>query len=161
MSVFCASFFNDPSAAFMNIARSLRPGGRLALLSWQAFEHNEWLTMIFDALAAGRRLPTPTTGAPGPFGLADYAAVHRILRDAGLDDAQMTSLREPMWIGRDAADAWTFVSEMGIVRGLTEDLDSQVRTAALARLHEAIQAHETRDGVLLGSAAWLITARRT
>ena len=28
-------FFGDPAAAFANIARALRPGGRLALLVWQ------------------------------------------------------------------------------------------------------------------------------
>jgi len=36
-------FFADPAAAFANIARALRPGGRLALLAWQGPERNEWI----------------------------------------------------------------------------------------------------------------------
>ena len=84
ISVFGAMFFADPVAAFANIGRSLRPGGRIAFLAWQRFEDNEWLTAIFDALAAGRDLPTPQPGSPGPFGLADPDAVTTILRDAGL-----------------------------------------------------------------------------
>jgi ubiquinone/menaquinone biosynthesis C-methylase UbiE len=35
MSRFGAMFFGDPVAAFTNIGRGLRPGGRLVLMSWQ------------------------------------------------------------------------------------------------------------------------------
>ena len=112
ISVFGAMFFADPAAAFANIGRSLRLGGRIALLTWQRFEDNEWLTEIFDALAAGRDLPTPQVGSPGPFGLADPHAVTDILHDAGFVDELVTSLTEPMWAGADAEDAWAFLSEM-------------------------------------------------
>jgi ubiquinone/menaquinone biosynthesis C-methylase UbiE len=36
-------FFGDPVAAFRNLARALRPGGCLVLLTCQRWEHNEWL----------------------------------------------------------------------------------------------------------------------
>lgn len=74
---------------------------------------------IFDALAAGRDLPTPAPGDPGPFGLADPEAVTTLLRDAGFADGRLTSFSEPMWLGASADEAWTFVSDMGLVRGLT------------------------------------------
>lgn len=159
ISVFGAMFFADPLAAFANIRRSLRPGGRIAFLSWQRFEHNEWLTTLFDALALGRDLPAPAAGAPGPFGLADADAVTTLLCDAGFVDGHMTSISEPMWLGGTAEEAWGFVSEMGLVHGLTHGLDEASREAALAELHRRISARETLDGVLFGSAAWLITAR--
>lgn len=160
ISVFGVSFFADPVAAFANIRRGLRPGGSVAFLAWQRFEDNEWLTTIFDALAAGRDLATPPPGVPGPFGLADAEAVTMILRDAGFIDGAMASITEPMWLGDTAAEAWAFISEMGIVRGLAEGLDDDSRPAAMAALRGRIDARETADGVLLGSAAWLITARQ-
>src|SRR5207302_7733270 len=46
-------FFGDPVAAFANIARSLRPGGRLSLLTWQGPAGNEWIRELSGALAAG------------------------------------------------------------------------------------------------------------
>ncbi len=49
---------------------------------------------------------------------------------------------------------------MGIVRGLTHDLDGDAKGQALVRLREVIAAHHTPEGVLLGGAEWLITARR-
>lgn len=160
ISVFGGMFFNQPDAAFANIARSLRPRGRLVMLSWRAFEDNEWLTTIFQTLAAGRDLPAPAPGAPGPFGLADRTSVTQVLADAGLVDIELQPVDEPMWLGQEAADTWAFVSAMGIVRGLSQGLDELARVAALDRLRERVAAHETPDGVLMGSAAWLITAAR-
>ncbi len=158
ISVFGAMFFNDPTAAFKNIARSLRPDGRLAMLSWRGFEHNEWLTTIFHTLSARRDLPTTPSGMPGPFGLADRAAVTSILAEAGLADIELLPLYEPMWIGSDIDDAWEFVSTTGIVGGLTDDLDGATKQRALERLRDRLSEYETADGVLMGSAAWLITA---
>jgi SAM-dependent methyltransferase len=160
ISVFGAMFFADPPAAFANIRRSLRPGGRIAFLSWQPFENNEWLTTLFDALAAGRDLPTPAAGEPGPFGLADAEAVSTLLREAGFVDGHLTSISAPMWLGDSVEDAWAFVAQMGLVRGLTDNLDDVSRKHAMAELRRRISANATADGVTLGSAAWLITARQ-
>lgn len=160
ISAFGAMFFADPVAAFANIRSSLRPDGRIAFLAWQAFEHNEWLTTIFDALDAGRDLPTPSAGDPGPFGLADAEAVTSLLDQAGFVDGRLTSISEPIWLGESDADASEFVNGMGFVRGLTDGLDDATREEAMASLHRRITDSETTDGVLLGSAAWLITARQ-
>lgn len=160
ISVFGAMFFGDPLAAFANIRRSLRPGGCIAFLSWQAFEHNEWLTTLFDALAAGRDLPAPPAGEPGPFGLAEAEAVSTLLREAGFVDGHLTSIAEPMWLGASVESAWEFVAEMGLVRGLTDSLDDTTREHAMAELRRRISTNATADGVILGSAAWLITARQ-
>ena len=62
VSSFGAMFFADAAAAFTNLARSMRPRGRLGVLAWQELEANEWLCEIRAALAAGRDLPTPQPG---------------------------------------------------------------------------------------------------
>jgi SAM-dependent methyltransferase len=160
MSDFGCMFFNDPVAAFTNIGRSLRSGGRIALLAWQPFERNEWLTAIFDALDAGRSLPRPATGAPGPFGLAEPERVREIMRSSGLSDVELLAIEEPIFLGENADDAWGFVSQLGIVRGLTESLDDAARQGALDRLRSVVTESETSKGAVLGSAAWMITATR-
>jgi hypothetical protein len=65
-----------------------------------------------------------------------------------------------MEVGSDADDAFSFVRTLGIVEGMTHDLDDAARAHALDAVHQALVAHETGAGVLLGSSAWLITARR-
>jgi SAM-dependent methyltransferase len=153
-------FFGDPVAAFTNIGRGLRSGGRLALLSWRELEQNEWLTTVRGALALGRDLPTPPPDAPTPFSLADPERVTARLRAAGFRGIQLDPVDEPMEMGTDADDAFEFFKETGIVRGLLDGIDEAGRAQALDDLRTAFKQAETADGVLLGSAAWLITATR-
>ena len=160
LSRFGAVFFGDPVAAFENVARALRPGGRLGLLAWQALDHNEWLLAVRGALAAGRTLPQPPANAPSPFGLADPARARGILADAGFVGVDVEAVEEPIWLGADGADAFGFLRSMGVTRGLLNDLDEATAARALDTLRETLAAHATAEGVLFGSAAWLITARR-
>ena len=158
VSEFGAMFFADPVAAFANIRRSLRPGGRLAVLAWREFAANEWITAIRDALAVGRTLPMPAAGAPGPFGLADRDHTDGILAAAGFEDIGFEKVEEPILLGADADDAFSFVSTFGMTRGLTHDLDDAGRAAALEALHASLRAHETSEGVRFGGSAWLVRA---
>ncbi|MBW3547475.1 MAG: methyltransferase domain-containing protein [Actinobacteria bacterium] len=159
ISSFGAMFFGDPTAAFTNIARALRPEGRLALLTWRELAGNEWITAIRDALAVGRELPEPPADAPGPFGLAGAEHVRRILGAAGMVDVRLDQLDEPVEFGVDAEDAMSFVGTFGITKGLTQDLDAESRARAFDALRRTIADHETDHGVLFGSSAWLVTAR--
>ena len=159
ISRFGVMFFADPVAAFTNIGRALRPDGRLALLTWRTLADNEWLSSIRGALAAGRDLPDPV-GTPGPFGLADPGAVTRILESAGFKAVTLDVVDEPVRVGADAADASFFLRGLGITRALLEDLDATTAAAALDALDAVAATHDSGDGVLIGSSAWLITARR-
>jgi SAM-dependent methyltransferase len=160
ISSFGCMFFSDPVAAYRNIAGALRPGGRLALLAWGEMAGNEWVQAVRHALALGRDLPTPPPGVPGPFAFADPDHVRRVLGEAGFVDVRLTELHEPIEFGDDAADAFSFIRTTGPVRGLTQDLDDDARERGLAALRQAVEAHETPDGVLFGTAVWLITASR-
>jgi SAM-dependent methyltransferase len=160
MSSFGAMFFGDPVAAFTNISRSVKHGGRLALLAWRELDRNEWLLALRGALALGRDLPVPPPGVPSPFALADPDRVRPILDAAGFGDVAFTPVDEPMDFGRDAADAFAFVRTVGIVEGLLEGVSDDQRRAGLQAVKEALEAQAGPDGVLFDSSAWLITAAR-
>ena len=131
-------FFGDPIAAFANLHRALRSGGRLALLTWQGGTDNEWLTEFRSALAVGRDLPTPPPDAPSPFALSDPQRVRAILDAAGFVGVSFQSLHEPMSFGPDPDDALDFVS--GLTGWMREGLDEADRDAALAALRATIAA---------------------
>ena len=103
----------------------------------------------------------PPPDAPTPFSLADPDRVRGIL---GVGRASTTSTSPPSTSrstsAADVDDAYAFVQTMGIVEGLTHGLDDTDRARALDALRETVAAHDTDDGVLLGTSAWLITARR-
>ena len=151
-------FFGDPVAAFANLHRALRPGGRLVLLTWQGITDNEWLTEFRSALAVGRDLPTPPPEAPSPFALCDPQRVRAILDAAGFAGVSFQSLHEPMSFGPDPDDAFDFVS--GLTGWMREGLDQADRDAALAALRTTIAAHTGEHGVTYESATWIIQAHK-
>lgn len=160
MSCFGAMFFGDPVGAFANIGQGVRPGGRLALLAWRELARNEWLLALRGALAVGRELPVPPPDAPTPFALADPDRVRKILGAAGYTEIGFEPVDEPIEFGSDPDDAYAFMRTLGIVEGLTHDLDDTGRAHAMAELKKTIAAHDSTDGVLFGTSAWLVTARR-
>ncbi len=151
-----AIFFGDPVAAFTNIGRALRPGGRMALLSWQPTARNEWLLVIRAALAAGEEPPAPAPDPPGS--LKDPEQARALLAAAGFVDVRTTSLAAPMYFGFDADDAVRFLA--GQHARTLDALAPDRRARALEILQAGMESHQTERGVLLDSATWLIQARR-
>ena len=151
-------FFGDPVAAFANVGRALRPGGRLVMLAWQGPGPNEWVRELSGALAAGRDLPVPPPDAPGPFSLADPGRTRTLLASAGFSDVTIDGLHGPMWFGSDPDDAHRFV--LGLLGWMLDGLDATGRKRALGALSATVTAHAGSDGVTFASAAWLIRAVR-
>ena len=160
ISRFGVMFFSDPVAAFSNIGRALRLGGRVAFLVWRELHKNEWVSALREALASGRVLPEPPPGAAGPFSLADEHRVRQILRDAGFGQIALAAIEERFTMGRDADDTFDFVRTLGITKGMLADLDEAARGKALAAVRTTLEAHDTGQAVMFGSSAWLITAIR-
>jgi SAM-dependent methyltransferase len=152
------TFFGDRVAGLANIGRALRPGGRLVLLTWQQFPHQEWIREFSTALAAGRDLPAPPPEAPGPFTLADADVIAAVLAAAGYIDVALDGRREPMWFGVDADDAYQLV--VGLLGWMLDGLDDTSQAAALDALRSTVAAHATPAGVVYDSAAWIIRATR-
>jgi SAM-dependent methyltransferase len=152
-------FFGDPVAAFTNIGRALGPGGRMALLAWQPLWENEWIRELSTALAAGRDMPLPPADAPGPFALSDPDRVRSLLSGAGFTDIELLETRGAVWFGTDADDAHRFV--LGQLGWMLQGLDDAGRARGLDALRASTSSHESDQGVLYDSAAWIITATRT
>src|SRR3979490_374129 len=91
-SRFGVMFFADPTAAFVNIRRSLKPNGRLAFVCWRALEENP--LDILPLRAASAHLPPQPAhdpDAPGPFAFANPDRIRGILERAGFGEINITA----------------------------------------------------------------------
>ena len=87
ISRFGVMFFGDPPRAFANIARALRPGGRIAFAAWGPVARNPyWKDPSRIAASHLGDVPKGEPNAPGPMGMADKDWSMEQLRAAGLQD---------------------------------------------------------------------------
>ncbi len=161
-SQFGVMFFADPEAAFTNLRRALRGGGRIAFACWQDVFVNDWALVPGGAVVAvtGQFPPMPGQGEPGPFSLADPSHVEQLLRAAGFDAIDVVPVAEPIVLSADrvqmVVDAAT---QFGVVREALEGNDDpafsdRVRSAVRDALSERVHDGELR----LNAAALVVTA---
>ncbi|MDF9811035.1 class I SAM-dependent methyltransferase [Streptomyces sp. SPB162] len=166
ISRFGVMFFADPRAAFTNIAKALRPGGRLAFVCGADAERNEWLRAV---MALRAFLPLGTFGAPersgaptgpGMFSLADPDTTHAILSAAGFEHITATRVEAYGNWGGNADEAADFLLDSGPGRHLAEQVGAEKRDDARRALTDTLRAHEEHGAVRLRGTGWLITAGR-
>lgn len=164
ISRFGVMFFEDPVAAFSNLLRALRPGGRAAFVCWQRPDANPWAHVPLGVVARHLTLENrPDPEAPGPFAFAAAERVERVLETAGFVDVRVEPLVDRLPVGRglDAAGAAWLLCELGPAGAALRDADPGLRPIVEAELFELLREHETGGVVHLPYAAWRVTARKS
>ncbi|WP_251091695.1 class I SAM-dependent methyltransferase [Streptomyces sp. Caat 7-52] len=154
-------FFADPVAAFGNVGRALRPGGRLAFVCPADATLNGWVTAMMslrDFLPVG---DFGRPGLPGMFSLSGPDRIRDILTAAGFTGITVDRAQADGAWGHGAEDATEFLLGTGPGRHLMEQADATGRDRARRTLTEYLGDHVTADGtVRLRSTSWLVTADR-
>lgn len=157
-SRFGVMFFADPTAAFINIRRSLRPKGRLAFVCWRALEENP--LDVLPLRAASAHLPPQPAhdpDAPGPFAFANPDRVRGILEKSGFGEIEITAHDEQVGSG-DLDTMLAVCSRVGALGKILRE-NPELRAATLPAVRAALAAHDGAEGVRLNAATWVVTAR--
>jgi SAM-dependent methyltransferase len=141
-SRFGVMFFTRPEVAFANMVGSLVPGGRLACVVWASIHRNPWMLQpTFAAVGPlGATLDPPPPGEPGPFSLADPAALATLLEDAGLAEVSVTECLGHLEIPSTTAEAEVAsMLEIGPLGEAFAAADPVTRSAAIDAVIAAIE----------------------
>jgi len=151
-------FFADPVAAFTNIARGLRPGGRLTFLGPRAGRPDGAYARATATLTPWLREPSPA--ARGMASLTDPDEIRRLLAETGFTGVVVEPVDRPMPYGADALEAADFVLSQGPVRHNLRDATEAEIDRVRAGLRDGFEPLRTPDGVLVPGHVWLVTATR-
>jgi SAM-dependent methyltransferase len=155
-------FFDDPPAAFRNLRRALRPGGRFAAVVWGPPAACGWVEMPLRALRA--QLPTaagPMMSGPGPFSLSDGPALARLVAEAGFAGVRVEPTDLPFHCGDTPEDAASFLLRFGPAGAALREVGEEgqrIRPRVEAILREALVPWTGPRGVELPSSDLLVTA---
>jgi SAM-dependent methyltransferase len=163
-SRFGVMFFEDSVAAFANLYRALKPGGRLTFACWQPVDQNAWVHVPGGVVA--RHLPVEgpakDPAAPGPFAFGQRARIADILGAAGFSEIA-TEAHDTLVLmgGGGSIDAAVrAVTHQGPLSRAIHDAPEDVQARIRDELTEALTPHAGDDGVRLGAGVWLVTARK-
>lgn len=163
-SRFGVMFFDDPVAAFRNLRSALKPRGRVAFASWRPAKENEWVKIPTGIVGAHVPLPPPSgPEEPGEFGFADAERMRRILTGASYTGVTIEKFDTPITIagGAGVEAAADFLLEMGPTgRAIASaGADHSVKARIGAALRDGLRPYETKAGVVMGAATWIVTAQ--
>ncbi len=154
VSQFGLMFFSDQPAALREMARVARPGGRLAVAVWDGLERSPGYAALAALLLRlfGEEV---AQSLAAPFSLGDLQVVRRLLAEAGLAGAEITTrpgtARFPSlqdWITTDIK-GWTLADV------LDDDQFARLRVEAERDLQRFVRADGT---VAFDAHAHIVTA---
>lgn len=155
-------FFDDPGAAFANLADLAAPGARLMFSCFREPGENPFFSEVARLLANPE--PAPPQGAPGPFAFADPSHVEGILEGAGWAEVAFEPFDFAMIAGggdQPVADAVEYFGTIGPAARAARELTPEQRSRFLDRLRELARRNLHENIVSLRAAAWIVTARKT
>lgn len=163
VSRFGTMFFDDPPAAFKNLAAWLAPGGRLAFAVWGWPSDNTWMTTVRDAVAEVVPVPRSDPTAPNLFRYGDAELLLALLRQAGLVELEVRDWQGSLRMGGGlaAGDAAGFaLSAFSAFADLLAAAGGDAQQRAHQVLSERFAPHESDGVVSLVATVHIVTGAR-
>lgn len=154
-------FFEDPPAAFTNLAELAAPAAQLTFSCFRAPAANPFFTEVLTLLP---QTPAPSDPfAPGPFAFADRDRVAAILQAGGWRDIEFTEVDFPMIAGfgeNAIEEATTYFRLIGPAARAAREMDEAARARFLDRVRTLATRNCHENVVSLLAGAWIVTAQR-
>lgn len=161
ISRFGVMFFEDPVAAFANMARALKPGGRLVFAAWGPAAQVPWFSIPTGAAIARFGKPAPVDPfAPGPLAFQDPDRVTKMMQAAGLKDVRAVTETVHLTPSGTLAEVATFATRVGPAARILAELSvSEADAIALeGDVKTALAGFETDQGVRIPVAVHFFCA---
>lgn len=150
ISRFGVMFFEDPTAAFTNMAKALKPGGRLVFAAWAQAALVPWFSIPVGAAVARLGRPAPSDpNAPGPLAFQDASRVTAMMAAAGLQNPRCLSETVPLTPSGAFDDVVAFSAHIGpAARIMAEFSGTEADGAAIeAAVKTEFAAFKTDQGL--------------
>lgn len=149
-------FFPDMLLAAKEMARVLRPGGRIATSVWNVPEKNFWVTATMGAINKNMELPAPPPGSPGMFRCAKDGLIAGVFEEAGLKNIVQKEVTGKLNC-RTADVYWKVMTELAapVVAALSK-ADNATKTKIKKDVYEAVNNKYPDGNITISGSALVI-----
>ena len=153
-------FFPDMLLAAKEMARVLKPGGRIATSVWNAPDKNFWVTAIMGTIQRNMKLPRPQPGSPGMFRCAEDGMITDLFVQVGLKNVSQKEIRGRLNC-KTADSYWNMMTEVGapIVAALST-ADEAMKERIKIEVFQSVKERYPDGNVMIDSSALVIFARK-
>jgi ubiquinone/menaquinone biosynthesis C-methylase UbiE len=149
-------FFPDMLIAAKEMARVLKPGGRIAASVWNVPEKNFWITAIMGTISRNIELPKPPAGSPGMFRCAEDGFMSDLFSKAGFKNISLYEIAGKL-NSRTTDIYWEMMTEIGapIVAALNS-ADDNMREKIKSEVYQVVGEKYPDGNVIMDSSAIVI-----
>jgi len=149
-------FFPDMLLAAKEMARVLKPGGKIATAVWNVPEKNFWVTVAMGAINRNLEIPAPPPGSPGMFRCAKDGLIADLFTQAGLKNVTQQEITGQLNSG--TADMyWNMMTEVAApVAGALGKAGEATREKIKSEVFEALHQQYPDGNILIDSSALVV-----
>jgi ubiquinone/menaquinone biosynthesis C-methylase UbiE len=153
-------FFPDMLLAAKEMARVLKPGGRIATSVWNGPEKNFWVTAIMGTINRNMDLPAPPPSAPGMFRCAKPGFISDLFAEAGLKNITEKEITGKMKAGTPDV-YWNMMTEVAapFVAALSK-ADDAMKKKIKTEVYDLLAQKYPDGNVVIDSNALVIYAEK-
>lgn len=152
-------YFPDQQRALQGLHLCLKPGGRIAVVTYSTPQRNEFFSIPVGIIRRRAQLPAPFPGQPGPFSLGADGVLAQVLDSAGFRDVTVEAIDCPV-ILPSAAECVRFEREsFGALHQMMSGLTEDERAETWTEIESELRRFENNDGfrgpcqMLVGAAS--------
>jgi len=149
-------FFPDMQLAAKEMARVLKPGGKIATAVWNVPEKNFWVTAIGGTINKNMQLQPPTGDEPGIFRCAERGFIANIFHKAGLTNISEYEVTGKLDVG--STDVyWTLMTDVAapFVAALSK-ADNAMKETIKTEVYELVNQKFPNGNTKFDSSALVI-----
>ena len=139
-------YFPDQHKALTGMKRVLKPGGRVAAITYSLPENNKFFSVPVSIIRRRANLAPPLPGQPGPFSLGGPGVLEAAYKKAGFHDIQVRLVPSPLRMP-SAAKCVRFEREsFGALHQMLAGVPEAERPSVWDEIEQELKNFEGADG---------------
>jgi len=139
-------YMPHPVTALREWRRTLRAGGRVAVVVFSTPDRNSWGTVPASIIRQRVQLPPPVSGLPGPFSLGSPGVLEGMFRQAGFADLEVYAVPVTHRIASAAEYVRIAREAFGGFNAMMAHLSSQERESVWNEIEGLMRGFESPGG---------------
>jgi SAM-dependent methyltransferase len=139
-------YMPHPVAALREWRRTLKPGGRVAIVVFSTPDRNIWGSVPASIIRRRAQLPPPVAGQPGPFSLGAPGVLEGVFRQAGFANPEIHTVPAPHGAASSAEYVRVTREAFGGFNAMMAHLPPQERESVWNEVEDSMRSFESPVG---------------